>query len=168
MGTPRSFPVARTAVVFAVMTGFVLVIPVVLATIGWATPGLRTPMVVAAGIVVLLTVGTWLAGRPTRFEVADDGLHIVWPLRRGFVARGSITRARVVEKSEVDALMGGAMRVGVGGLFGVFGLLRTAKLGWVSCYVTTVETLVLIERREGRCLLISPSDPGALVALLSR
>jgi hypothetical protein len=155
------------AVVFAVMSAFVLAIPVVFLGIGYATPVVRLPMYGSAAFVLVLTAGTWLAGRPTRFEVSDDGLELVWPVWSRTVTRASITRARVVTKREVDEVMGGAVRVGVGGLFGVFGLLRTAKLGWVSCYITTIEPLVLIERSEGRSLLISPSQPEELVKLLS-
>lgn len=168
MTSPRSFPVAKTAVVFAVMTGFVLVIPVAFFFIGLTAPEVRAAMNLAGALVLAMSVATWLWARPSRFEVDGDALVVVWPLRTRRVARRDVSRVRVLDKRAAEELMGRAVRVGVGGLFGVFGLLKTDRLGWVGCYITTLEPLVLVELREGRPLLVSPSDAEGFAAALGR
>src|SRR5205814_9545801 len=70
---------------------------------------------------------------------------LVWPLRSMEVARASIRHARVVRREDVDLLFGRAWRVAVGGLFGNFGVLRTAKRGWISAYLTSRDAWVRSE-----------------------
>lgn len=154
------------ALVFAAMTGFVLVIPVAFLAIAWKTPSLQTPMLIAAGAILALSLLTWLVARPKRFVVDDLGLTVEWPLWHRVIPKDGIKTVRVLDAEGVKTVLGTAARVGVGGLFGVFGLLRTSRLGWVSCYITTTAPLLLVERAGGRPLLVSPIEPEAIARLL--
>lgn len=125
------------------------------------------PLWPGVAILALICAGTWLSMRPTSFVVGRDGLEIVWPARRWHVARSEITSARVVGTRDLRPLLGMAVRVGVGGLWGTFGLLWSRKAGWVSCYVSRVDELVWLERRDARPLLLSPEHPHEVARLLS-
>ncbi|HTJ81078.1 MAG TPA: PH domain-containing protein [Polyangiaceae bacterium] len=162
----REFDTAPMALLFALMTGLVLFIPIAFVAVAYRAPAVRVPMLIAGGLVFALSIVTWLVARPRRFVVDADGLTVEWPLWHRHIPRAAIKAARVLDDADVKATLGTAARVGVGGLFGVFGLLKTSKLGWVSCYITTTAPLVLVERASGRPLLISPTEPEALARLL--
>ena len=124
------------------------------------------PLWTGAAIVAATCVGTWFCMRPTGFVVAHDSIEIVWPLRRWQIQKSALSSVRLVESPELKSILGLALRVGVGGLWGTFGLLWTSKRGWVSCYVSRVDDLVWIERRGARPLLLSPENPREVVRLL--
>ena len=77
-----------------------------------------------------------------------------------------IAAARTVTTAEFKAEVGLALRIGVGGLWGGFGWLWTQRRGLVEFYVSRLDGLVWIERRDGRPLLVTPSDPEGLVRAL--
>jgi hypothetical protein len=63
----------------------------------------------------------------------------------------------------------GALRLfGTGGLFGWAGRYRFRGLGSVSMHATNLDRLILIERRRGRPLLISPVDAEAFLGGVRR
>jgi hypothetical protein len=62
--------------------------------------------------------------------------------------------------------LGWAIRVGVGGLWGAFGSLWTSRRGSVEVYVSRTDGLVWIERRVGRPLLITPTNPEGFLRAL--
>jgi hypothetical protein len=67
------------------------------------------------------------------------------------------------------ATMTHAMRVyGTGGLFGWTGRYRVRGLGSVSMHATSLDRLVVIERRRRRPILISPADPATFLSGLRR
>jgi hypothetical protein len=125
------------------------------------------PLWSGVAILVVICAGTWLFMRPTCFEAGPEGLEIVWPLRRWRIARSEIASVRVIDKPELKSLLGSALRVGVGGLWGGFGLLWTSKLGWVSFYISRVDELLWVERRGARPLLLSPERPHEVARLLA-
>jgi hypothetical protein len=59
------------------------------------------------------------------------------------------------------------MRIGVGGLWGGFGWLWTAKKGFLEFYISRAEGLILIELRQGNPLLITPENPERFRELLT-
>jgi hypothetical protein len=119
-----------------------------------------------AALVALLYVGVWLYARPTRFEVGSDGLVIVWPARRRRIARSDIARARLLGRGEFKPELGWAARVGVGGLWGGFGWAWTSRRGLLDLYVSRTDGCVLVERRSGRALLLTPERPDEFVRAL--
>jgi hypothetical protein len=160
----RTFEVAPMAVAFILMSGVVLAIPVIFVLIGLSDPLLRTTFVGTAAMVVVGAAGVWFFYKPTAFELEDDALVLRFPLRTIAIPRSDIASARVLSRSELRETLGFAMRVGVGGLFGVFGWLWSTKRSWVQIYVTSTGGWVLVERRAGRPLLLSAKEGAAFAA----
>jgi len=152
------------AVAFILMSGVVLAIPVIFLLIGLTNPMLRTTFVGTAAMVVVGSAGVWFFYKPTAFELDDDALVLRFPLRTIAIPRSDVVSARVLSRADLREVLGFAVRVGVGGLFGVFGWLWSTKRSWVQIYATSVDGWVLVERRVGRPLLLSAKD-GAGFAL---
>ncbi len=146
-----------------VLTVLLLALPVVFAAAALAG---RPGEVVAVSLGVLYLY-IWLRVRPTRFELTDTDLHIVWPWRRVTIPMTQIATARVASVGDLRKGLGLALRVGVGGLWGGFGLLWTRRRGWVQMYVSRTDGLVWIERKGGRPFLLTPAEPEAFVAALA-
>ena len=153
--------------VFVIMSGLVLALPIIFLVIGLTNPLLRTTFVATAIFVTIGSAGVWLFYKPKALVLTEGELVIRFPLRELAMRRADIVRARVLTRKDIRDSLGFAMRVGVGGLFGVFGLLWTQKLGWVGIYATTMEPWLLVTRRRGRPLLLSPRDPHALARALA-
>lgn len=125
------------------------------------------PLWSAVVLLLVMYVVTWLTLRPTCFHVTPTSLIIEWPLRRREVPRTEIAKARVVTGKELRPLLGLAVRVGVGGLWGTFGGLWTKKWGWVSTYVSRTDELLWVELVDGKALLLTPESPNEVQRLLS-
>ncbi len=106
----------------------------------------------------------WLFCRPSRFEVSPDHLEIVFPAWRRNVPLRGISGTHLVSSDEFKQKFGWAMRIGVGGLWGGFGWLWTSKRGLVEFYVSRVDGLVMIERRMGKNILVTPDEPEKFVS----
>lgn len=119
-----------------------------------------------AGLLLLLYLGVWLYARPSRFEIGRDALVLVWPLRRRRIPLTDVTDAHRLTRREIRGRLGWGGRIGVGGLWGGFGWAWTSRAGLVDLYVSRQDDLVLVERRRGRALLISPDRPEAFVRAL--
>jgi hypothetical protein len=65
--------------------------------------------------------------------------------------------------------LAGAIRMyGTGGLFGWAGRYRASGLGAFTMHATNLDRLVLVRRRRGKPLVISPVDPVAFIQGLQR
>jgi hypothetical protein len=117
--------------------------------------------------LLALYAGVWVWYRPTGFEVSERALAIVWPWRRRVIERSDVAAVRLLTKEEFRADFGWAMRIGVGGLWGGFGWLWTSKHGTLDFYISRLDGFVLIERRAGRWLIVTPERPEAFVAALA-
>ncbi len=160
----RSFPLAPMSPLIIVLTALVLAVPVVFAVTGvWAgnAPLLWVAVLIAAGCWLV-----WLYARPNRFEVSSQGLAIVWPLRRRLIAAREIAGVRPIEPWELRQEVGWGVRIGVGGLWGQFGWLWTARRGNLVTYVSRTDGLVLIERHTRRPLLLTPAERDEFVRAL--
>jgi hypothetical protein len=147
------------------LTGLLLLVPVGFFAGGLvAPPNGRGAMLVVGALVVLLYPLVWLCFRPTRFEVDGAVLRIVWPIRTRTIARPDVVGARIVDASELQQ-KGMGVRIGVGGLFGAFGLLRT-RTATFSMWISRTDGLVLVTLRDARPLLVTPADPERFVAAL--
>jgi len=162
---PRSFPLAPMSRVIILLTAGVLAVPVALVVAGLLTPA-RSVLLGAAAFVVVLCAAIWLFARPTGFEVSSGELVVIWPLRHRVIPRTNIASARVIGRGELRKELGWAIRVGVGGLWGAFGSLWTSRRGSVEVYVSRTDGLVWIERRVGRPLLITPTNPEGFLRAL--
>lgn len=147
------------------MTGLTLLIPIVfLAVAQWSQEPLSSLFdACAMGMLVLYGL-VWLLMRPTGFRLEADGLVITWPLRQRKIFRREILQVDLLDRDDLRARTGHAMRVGVAGLWGVFGWLSTSERGRVDLYVSGFDDLVWIDCKSGRPLVITPQRAGTFVA----
>jgi hypothetical protein len=124
--------------------------------------GSSVPLYIALSIILLI-IWVWVWMRPSHYVVGHGGLTIVWPLRRLHMPAESILGVRVLDRRQLKEELGWAMRIGVGGLFGAFGLLWTQRRGLIRFYITRLDRYVLIERRDDRPILITVNDPDGMV-----
>jgi hypothetical protein len=107
----------------------------------------------------------WFYGRPTQFEIDDRVLRIVWPMRRREIPRHLVRDARILTGAEFRNAYGFGMRIGAGGLWGGFGLLKT-KSTTFSLWISRTDRLVIVDLDGERPLLVTPEDPDGFVARL--
>lgn len=153
------FRLAPMSTLLTGMTWALLLVPVVLALSGPRGVALA----VAAGYAA-----TWLWMRPTAFEITPATLDIVWPLRRRRVPRSDIAGAAIVQACDLRPEFGTLLRVGVGGLWGGFGLAWSSRGRHLGLYVSRHADGFVLVRCTGRSrsLLITPENPERFVAAL--
>ena len=162
----ETFRLARMTKDLLVVTTGVLCLPVLLAAAaGGAPESTRVILLAAAGVVVVLYLSVWLFFRPNRFEIDGRGLTIVWPARSSRVTAAEIRSVEIVDRELFRRQYGYGMRIGAGGLWGGFGLLKTGK-GMLSMYISRTDSFVLVDRKIGRPLMITPENPGRFATLL--
>lgn len=159
----RMFPMAPMSADIRVLTTVLLLLPVGF-VVGAAT--VSPSFLLVAGLVPPIYALVWLVYRPGSFVITNGTLEAVFPVRRLVIERHSVLSARVVDRGEIKQLLGAAVRIGAGGLWGGFGLLWTKHRGLVQMYISRSDELVWIERGAERCWLISPSDPHRFVSAL--
>ncbi len=126
----------------------------------------RRALELAAAIGVGAVSLVWLAFRPTRFIVDDDGLRIEWPIRIRRIPRSAIAGARLVQAADFRRTHDLGLRIGAGGLFGTFGLLKGRRETF-SIWVSRTDRWVLVRLTDGaHPLLLTPARPEKFVAAL--
>lgn len=164
-----AFPLAPMSPFVRGLTGVILAFPVLFLILGLSVgPPVSYLLVPLAGLLLCLDGAVWLWARPTRFEVTADALVLVWPLRRRRIPRAAIRGASVLDRAGARRQLGVTARIGVGGLWGGFGWAWSSRLGLVELWVSRGTDLVLVERRPGRALILTPDRPEAFVAALGR
>src|SRR5258705_7948383 len=127
-GATAIFPLAPMSRDLAVMTWIALVLPAWLLGAAYLSTGLARPVLTGAvGLTLFIYAGVWLAGRPTRFEIDEQALRIVWPVRRRVIPRSTVREARIITREEFRSAYGIGMRVGAGRLWSGFGILKTTS-----------------------------------------
>ncbi|MGI9431002.1 MAG: PH domain-containing protein [Myxococcota bacterium] len=158
----RLAPMSRSIVVLTAVAWGVPVLFAAMAAAGIAAAGM-----LAVGLAVAaLYVAVWLWWRPASFAVSGPGLELQFPGRRSLVEARELTGVRRLEAPEFKSEFGFALRVGVGGLWGGFGWLWTRLGGWVEFYISRTDGFVLVERRDGMPLLLTPEDPEGFAEAL--
>jgi hypothetical protein len=166
-GPSRAFPLAPMSPLIRGLTVVLLALPVYLAVTGYLARGLAGLLLMPiAGLLLALYVFVWFFARPIRFEIWPDALWVVWPARQRRIPLVDVTDAHLVTRSGPPPRPRGGGRLGVGGLWGGFGWAWTSRAGLVDLYVSRQDDLVLVERRVGRSLLISPDQPEGFVRAL--
>lgn len=149
------------------LTGFLLLLPAAFVVLGALFGGPGAAVLFYTGVAMaVLYVGVYLYSRPRCFEIDDQALTIVWPIRRRRIPRSSLRTVSTLSVDELKSRFGLALRVGVGGLWGMFGWLWTSKEGRLDVYVSRTDGWVIAEIEGHRPLLISPERPDEFVAVL--
>ncbi len=161
----QSFRLARMSPAIRALTAIFLPLPLLLAAAALTRGGPPVLLGVAA-FVAAVYASVWLWFRPTRFELTPGALRIVWPIRRREIDLRSVAALEIVSSRELRREFGLLLRVGAGGLWGGFGMLWSSKGQQLDFYVSRLAPLLLIRRREGRSLLITPDDPERFAAEL--
>jgi hypothetical protein len=117
-------------------------------------------------VLCVIYAWVWLRFRPRAFILDEDGLEVVWPLKRRRIPRDRIREARLTDRHALRRDLGWGFRLGAGGLWGAFGWLWTQRRGPVQMYVSRSRDLVWIDLGPERPWLITPERPDELVRLL--
>jgi hypothetical protein len=126
------------------------------------------PLAFVGGVVAIGYAFIWLSMRPSAFVVTPEGLDIVWPLRRRHIPRANLVGASEVGRDDLRREFGLLLRVGVGGLWGGFGLAWSSRGEHLGLYVSRhADGFVLVRSLGTRSLLITPERPAAFAAALS-
>ena len=154
-----SFTKALTIVIsfILVLSGFVPLFTSEFQFSNVITPAPFYVMPFAFIIMLLLTFGF----SPRAYSVQDGQLVIYRPFRNKFYGIEGIQTVSIVSKEELKW----SMRVfGVGGLFGYFGLFRNSHYGTMIWYASRRDQFVVIERSNGRAIVLTPDDPSSFVS----
>jgi hypothetical protein len=164
MTTFRLAPMTRDV---RLLTIIALALPVAFAGLAIAgPPQIRGAFLTSTALTGAICLATWLAFRPTHFVIDDEALQIRWPVRSRRIPRALIESAQIFERSEFVRANGSGTRIGVGGLWGTFGLLNADRQTF-SIWVSRSDQFVLIRLREPhRPLLITPDHAPRFVATL--
>ena len=154
-GPMRYFPLAPMSGLIKGLTILMLALPASL---------LIEPLTrfVALGLGVMYLI-VFLFTRPTGFEITPRTVVVVFPLWRREI--NGITNARLTDSDNLKQTYGRLLRVGVGGLWGGFGWLWSAK-SWVEMYISRTDGYVLLERDGGIPLLITPERSEEVVRMV--
>lgn len=113
----------------------------------------------------LLCAAVWLLARPGRLSVEGTTLVLTYPLFRRRLPLQGLVDATSLSAEAFRQRFGWALRVGVGGLFGGFGWLRTSR-GWVEMAIAGAQGMVLLEWRGRTPLLVTPAAPERFLELV--
>lgn len=160
----KIFPLARMDTVLYRMTAAFIAVPILLVVVALAL-GLTVLLVVAGFIgAILLLVWCWF--RPTCFELRPGSVRIVWPARSAEFSLDNIDRVERYTKDRFLAEFGRGMRIGAGGVWGGFGLLRTKKGETLRFYISRIDEYVILRMKAGYDLMITPEQPDEFVRML--
>lgn len=161
----ESFALAPMSPLVKTLTAFLLALPIVMIAISLYR--LQVLVIPAVGMIIVYA-WVWLRFRPSRFVVYRRGLKAVLPLKVFEIPEAQVAEAKVVDREALKKEIGWGMRVGAGGLWGGFGLLRTQRRGYVRMFVSRTDRFVWIEVIGGKSWLITPARPEEFVRALLR
>lgn len=156
-------PIAPMGRAILVLTLALLPLPLFFVVLSAQAPA----MLLVGAFIAAIYLGIWLIGRPREFALTAEALELRWPARRERIPLAAIAAVEVMDSAGFRARYRWAVRVGAGGLWGVFGWLRTGR-GWVRAYLSRGDGLLLITLREGPPLLITPSEPEGFARAVER
>ena len=125
-------------------------------------PILQVTHSVAAGCVGALVLLLSYGYSPQRYVVSERSLTVIRLIRNVHIGLDHIQQARPVR---ADDLKWGIRLWGSGGLFGYYGLYRTAELGKCTWYVTDRSKCVVVITSE-KTVVVSPDDVDGFVAAI--
>jgi len=143
--------------IILVLSGFVPIFTSEFQFSNVVSPGPFYVMPFAFILILLFTYGFSPKG-----YALEDGQFTVWrPFKAKQFQISDIISVTAVEKKN---LKGSIRTFGVGGLFGYFGLFRNSTYGNMVWFATRRDRFVVIERSNGKTIVITPDDPAAFVS----
>lgn len=149
------------------ITFFVVVLSVSL-FIGFLNSGNHSDLF---GISIATAINFFMLGlvfvffllRTSSYSVTESSIVINSLLLPYNVSRNEIAKCTLVSKDE----MSGTIRTfGNGGLFGYTGYYRNAKFGTMRWFATQRKNYLLIEKTNGKKIVITPDEPENFIAAL--
>jgi hypothetical protein len=162
-GPRQIFPLATMTADIRALTAVVLLLPIPIAVLAHAV----LAALLGVAPVPLLCLGVWLWLRPRQFVVDDEWLTIEWPLRSRRIARSAVREVKLMRRDEFRRLHGYGVRVGAGGLWGGFGLLKTPNETF-SMWISRTDRFVVVSLAGEHPLLVTPNEPESFVAAVER
>lgn len=160
----HSFPLAPMSWEILTLTLMLGSLPVVCMIAAFLIPQGGILFLVAL-VLFLIYGGIWCLWRPMAFVIRDDNrLELRFPVRRRWRELHPQGRVRRLSPAEFSQEMGWVVQVSAGGL----GWLWSQRRGWVECYVSRGDGLVLLEQPGSRPLLVSPAQPERFMELLTQ
>ncbi len=160
------FRLAPMSGLMTALTVVLLLLPLGIAAAGRGSPAAPWSRAAACRMAAGYAF-TWLVMRPTTFVVAE-ALEVVWPVRRRRIPWDDVLGAAETPPDALPAEFGVLLRVGVGGLWGGFGLAWSTRGKHLGLYVSRhADGFVLVRCRRARSLLITPERPSEFVAAVS-
>jgi len=164
---PTVFRLAPMSTSLRVLTWALFLLPAVLLYQGVQSPvPTRAVLLATVAFVVLVYASVWFVWRPTRFEIDAGTLRIVWPTRSRTILRTAVEDVRIVTAAQFRAEFGYGMRIGAGGLWGGFGLLKMRATTF-SMWISRLDRFVIVGLRGARPLLVTPEEPERFAAALA-
>ena len=99
-----------------------------------------------------------------RYEISNDDIEIVRIIGRTKYALDNIESIESNPKATELSIR----TMGNGGLYSISGFFRNKQLGAYRAYVTDAENCVVIKRKKGSPIVISPDDPTEFVEQVRR
>ena len=156
------FALARMDLLMRSMTAGLLLLPAFFAYASLTSPDPEGAALAGVGAFVVAIYGSvYFWWRPRGFAVEEGALTLVFPIRSKRIE--GVIKAERIDRDELKRRYGWQARVGAGGLWGGFGWLYSSR-GWMEFYISRMDGYVLLTRREGLPVLISPERPDALIA----
>ncbi len=158
----RRFALAPMSPMIRGLTFALFFLPPIFVGLSWLTAD-PIPRYIGLLMVVLYGV-TWLCFRPSHFVVTRSHLDVVFPIWQRSLSLQGMSGARILDVNGFRQELGGAVRIGVGGLWGGFGWLWTSRRGLLEFYISRDTGMVLVEWSSGRKLLVTPEQPEEFMA----
>lgn len=115
-------------------------------------------------IVCIISYAVSYAFRPVNYTINFRELIIHRPVLDVKINRSDIENAKVLDANKTRGFI---RTFGVGGLFGYFGKYRNNDLGNMTWYATQRKNYVLIEKVNGKKIILTPDDPQRMITELN-
>lgn len=157
----RRYALAPMSSWLALLTYALIPIPLIMLWAAFSSPPPVSLVLLGSGLfMVLIYASVWFWWRPSWFEIRGRELVMRWPLRTRTVELTS--DVELLESGDFRRRYGWGMRIGAGGLWGGFGLLKT-RAETFSMYISRTDRFVLLRPIGCRALMITPEDPERFV-----
>mmetsp|Transcript_13584 Transcript_13584/g.29898 ORF Transcript_13584/g.29898 Transcript_13584/m.29898 type:complete len:177 (-) Transcript_13584:201-731(-) len=157
----QNFDLAPMSPAIRALTALVTAIPVFTFILA-LTRKEPLPLIGLSSSIVAVYVLSWVYIRPSGLMLTTETLALKFPGRKLQIPITDIREVRLLSAQQAKDELGIAVRIGLGGLWGVFGWLWTSRRGTLDVYITRLDDYMLIERRVGRPMLLTVSDREAL------